>query len=473
MSKRFIVAGFGAFMLMAGAVAQLEGAPASEGTPGDTIVVSAEGLADPNAEEFQKDRALMIDALREDARRQVIEKAVGCYVESSTLVENFTLIEDRVLTKSKGLIKQVIKESDPWEGQDGLMHLLLKAEVFITAIGDAIGELSKEERLGLIRQGGNPRISVCVTARDFERGSVVERSQVAENILIEHFTNFGYRAWSEDLTDTTSSEETEISEGNTVKTIVSKSQVKASDFSVIGEAKFKTISAVLPPSNVTITKYVITSLTIKCVNNSTGEIVNPATEVPQKQSWADEDGALEEVGQIIAARFNKEFFEGQMLRPSTLFVVTVLGLPDYDTGVLVKKEMIGLRSILNVDFRSFDASLGSMYEVEFAGQGQDFAPIINNGVLKPLCAKVGEGAFKLTGVKGNTATVRFTQPEWQRDLTAAFNGRLPAAVAEAAPERLNSVIKSPELLTEAKEMAAAVQEEDGSGESQQNPAADF
>lgn len=43
-------------------------------------------------------------------------------------MENYTLIKDRVLTKSKDLIKWLIKESDPWIGKDGFAHLLMKDE---------------------------------------------------------------------------------------------------------------------------------------------------------------------------------------------------------------------------------------------------------------------------------------------------------------------------------------------------------
>ena len=51
----------------------------------------SEVLANPNADEYKRDKAIMLDALREDAKRQAIEKAVGTYVESSTLIENYAL----------------------------------------------------------------------------------------------------------------------------------------------------------------------------------------------------------------------------------------------------------------------------------------------------------------------------------------------------------------------------------------------
>ena len=89
------------------------------------MVVTAEGLADPKGEAYARDKGLLLDALRADAKNQILEKAVGAYVESSTLVENYAVIKDRVFSRSQGIIKKVLKESDPWIGDDGFAHLLM------------------------------------------------------------------------------------------------------------------------------------------------------------------------------------------------------------------------------------------------------------------------------------------------------------------------------------------------------------
>ena len=54
----------------------------------ETMVVTAEGLADPHSEAYKKDKGLLLDDLRRDAKAQILEKAVGSYVETSTLMEN-------------------------------------------------------------------------------------------------------------------------------------------------------------------------------------------------------------------------------------------------------------------------------------------------------------------------------------------------------------------------------------------------
>jgi serine/threonine-protein kinase len=221
----------------------------------DTITVTAEGLADPNAETYQRDKGLMIDDLRQDARRQVIEKAVGAFIDSTTLVENYVLLEDRVFSQSTGLIKRVIKESNPWLGEDGFMHMLIQAEVFVTGVEEALKEMSRSSRVGYIRQYGDPKISVAVYAQDAARGSWESRSEIAENILKEHISGFGYRVWSEEMTKKLKSEMMEASTlDNQVEATVSVSHLKASDFSIYGTVKFDVRSVTLQASGVNVKK---------------------------------------------------------------------------------------------------------------------------------------------------------------------------------------------------------------------------
>jgi len=384
----------------------------------ESIVVSAEGLADPEAETYQRDKGLILDALREDARRQVVEKAVGTFVESSTLVENYELIHDRVLTRSKGLIKRIVKESDPWLGEDGFMHMLLKAEVYLTDVRDAVESMSRAERLNLIKERGNPRIAVSVSVRDAERGTNVppERSAIAENVVKERISGFGYRVWSE----------REKGRGD-------------EDFEIHGEVKFMPRSVKLKASGLTLTRYVLTSWTVNCMASDTGEEIYFNTKVPKSKGWASEDEALEEIGRLIGQEFSREFFEDHLMRPSRIFQLQVAGLPDYDTGLLLKKELIGLRPVLNVDLRDFDADGRSVYEVEFSGKRGNFVRIVNDTVVKPLNLKLEADVFRLTAARGDSVELAFHAGDEAEDVARRFKEMPPASLAHAPLERLEQM----------------------------------
>ncbi|HYG86796.1 MAG TPA: hypothetical protein VD978_11115 [Azospirillum sp.] len=403
-----------------------------------TVVVTAEGLADPKAPQYARDKGVMVDDLRRDARRSVIEKAVGTMVDASTLIENYTVVNDRVLTKSEGVIKRIVKESDPWMGEDGFMHLMLRAEVSLLPVEQALKEMSQQERKALLRENGDPKISVAVLVSDADRGSEVEpqRSAIAENILKERMTSFGYRVWSEKSTVLPRGREGAAgSHGNR--------QSRESDYTIIGEAKFKPLKAVLPASGKEITRHALTSWTVVAVDNQTGEEVYVNNKVPQARAWNDEDAALSEIGGMIGTEFGRDFFRERVAAPARIMQLQIEGLPDYDTGTLIRKELLGLRPVLDADFRDYDGGGVSNYEVNFAGGRGAFTQLVNDAVVAPLNQKLGEKAFRL--VKANGAVVRLAYgSKTPENLANRLAVMPPASLVTAAPERLAELAASPE-----------------------------
>ena len=412
---------------------------------GKTMIVTAEGLADPEADTYKRDKGLLIDALREDAKKQAIEKVVGAFVESESLVENYVLVHDRILTKTRGLIKSVIKESRPWKGKDGFMHMLIKVEVYVGSVQDALKGMSRGQRRLQIKQFGNPKIAVAVTVRNAERGgdNQRERSPIAENILKEQITGFGYRVWSKEAAAVLKQQDAEsaLISGQT-DAAASAVRRRVSDFDITGEAKFTRIDLTLKASGLKITKYKLTSWTVSCLYTHTGEEIYFNNKVPRKKSWASEDEALEDIGRLIGKEFSKDFFEQHLSQASQIYELQVSGLPAYDVGELFKKEMIGLRPVLNVDFRNFDANGVSLFEIEFTGASGNFAQLINNTVVKPLNAKLQERAFRFNSIQGRVVKIGFESESSEQEVMDRFNNTPPASLANATPGRLRALATS-------------------------------
>jgi len=408
----------------------------------NTVIVTAEGLADPNADTYKRDKGLLLDALLDDAKRQAIEKVVGIYVEGRSLVENYSLIQDRVLSQTRGLIKKIHKKSEPWLGKDGFMHILIRAEVYSEQAQDALRQMSRAQRIDLIRDFGNPRIAVSVTVRDSRRGSKIkpERSQVAENILKEYMSKFGYRVWSEEIGR-------EIDVANAEKSLIRGqadmaayySHRRGSDFIIRGEVKFKPISLKLKSSGIEINKFQLTSWTVKCGDNRSGEEIYFNNKIPTRMSWNTEDAALAAVGSLIADEFSKKFFDSLMLQKSRIYQLEVQGLPSYDSGVLFKKELIGLRPILNVDFRSFESSTGAVFEVEFSGNELKFPELLSKVVLGSLNAKFKKNVFHLESVQGSIVKILFKGSRNEEKVLREFETSPPSSFASATPERLAGI----------------------------------
>ena len=414
----------------------------------NTRIISAEGLADPNSEAYARDKGLLLEALRKDAKQQIIEKAVGTYVASSTLMENYTLIRDQILTKSKGLIKRVIKESDPWMGKDGFAHLLMKAEVYVTDIKTALNQMSKTERIHLIKEHGNPKISVAVVLQDMDQPSQEpERSSLAENVLKERIKDFGYRVWSEDISSQLKMQLAERSYlENQIDATLSVTHSRNADFTILGQATVKNIERTLETSGLTLSKYVLTSWTVTCIDNHTGEEVYLNTTIPRTQSWANKSAAIHAIGRLVGQEFSREFFQTHLSRNTRLYQLKILGLPDYSTALLVKKEFVGLREILNVRLRNFDASGLSEFEVEFAGGQEHFNNFLHSAIVKPLNQKLHEKCFSLQSAHGQSATIAFSTSEAGSNLQDRLESSPPAYLAQASPERLKDIIHDRETL---------------------------
>lgn len=421
----------------------------------DTVIVTAEGLADPNAETYRRDKGLLMDALLDDAKRQAIEKVVGIYVEGRSIVENYSLIQDSVLSQTRGLIKKIHKQSDPWLGKDGFMHILIRAEVYNDQAQSALRKMSRAQRLDLIRDFGNPRISVSINVRDSKRGTWVkpERSEVAENVLKEHISRFGYRVWSEEVSK-------EVDVANVEKSLIrGQSDMAAyyshrrnTDFIIRGEVKFKPISIRLKASDVEINKFQITSWTVKCIDNRSGEEIYFNNQIPTRMSWNTEDAAIAAVGSLIGDEFSKSFFDSLMMQNSRIYQLEVQGLPSYNTGVLFKKELIGLRPILNVDFRSFESSTGAIFEVEFSGNELKFPQLLNTAVLGSLNAKFRKNVFHLDSVQGDIVRILYKGSQNEEKVIEEFESGPPISFASASPERMANIALTQTSLEKVKEI---------------------
>jgi serine/threonine-protein kinase len=140
------------------------------------------------------------------------------------------------------------------------------------------------------------------------------------------------------------------------------------------------------------------------------------------------------------------------MSPSKVYELRVVGLPNYDVGVLFKKELIGLRPVIRVDFRNFTTNGISVYEIEFTGNNNNFAELVNNVLIKPLNAKFGEKAFQLDSVEQGVVKVSFHGNKDLDRLLADFNSKPPAALAAATPERLRHIAKDESSLKKLEEI---------------------
>ena len=391
-----------------------------------TLMISAVGLIDPSDPRYQTDKTSLQSDLRADSKSQLVEKAVGLLLAPSSLAKNYDLLKDRLLSKSGNFIKTVVHESEPRMGKDGLMSITTEAVVNVKAVQKSLNQMSRDERIEFIRASGDPKVSVQISVRDADQPDAPPQpSPVAENILKERIKSFGFRTWSEGGGGANESG-------------------KGADFAVIGEAKIKKLSMRLPASGLTVTKYALTSWTVKCIDRETGEEIYYNTTLPKGVgSWASEEEALKAIGAKIADEFSRDFFLQHANVTGQPVTLSVEGMPDAASEDLLARELVGLPEVIAVAPRP--PAKPRVYDLQLAGTGAP-SELVANGVLKPLNAKLGQACFVLGGVSGDQVSVVFDK----RCADAAVLNRLetnpPAGLYGAPPGRQKTVIKNPETL---------------------------
>ena len=385
------------------------------------MAIVAVGYVDPADPRYAQDKGLMQADLREDVRRQLVEKAAGLYLQPDALTQNYGMIQARLLSKSGDFIRTMQEGPAPQTGKDGLVSLTARAEVNVKQVQKALNQMSREERVEFIRNNGDPKISVAITAKSAEGdpGAPAARSPVAENLLKERIQSFGFRLISDEQ--------------------------KGADFAVTGEAKFKKLSAKLEASGITIEKVVLTSWSVKCVDQKTGEEIYFNTQIPEKQSWATEDQALRDVGKLVGEEFSKNFFLQHFDFVGQKLKIKFQGLPGQEAAQALLREFIGLRPVLTSSLISASAS-EARFDVELAGGLINPGDLVASGIVAPINRKLGKTCLNLAGTNGGEVTINFEPGCKAADTWGKFDALPPASFLTAPQSRREAVIRNPETL---------------------------
>jgi serine/threonine-protein kinase len=356
-----------------------------------TMVISALGAADLKDPRFNGDPAAAQAEARADAKRKLIDKALGVYVQPASLDRNYAVIEQKLLADPGVFIKRVISEGAPQVGKDGLVTTVARAAVRMRAVQKSLNQMSKEERIEFIRNGGDPKISVMMAIRNAETAEAMPpaRSQLAENVVKERIRSFGFRVWTPEVDAPAGPD------------------AKQADFHIQGEVKVKLLSMRLPASGLTVSKTALTSWTVKATDRATGEEIYLNTTLPKAQSWASEDQALVDIGRLVGEEFSKNFFLQHFSAPEQKVSLNVAGLPGGPMGVHTAQQLLrelrGIRQVLDAQPLADPGS----YQLRLAeGNPSD---IIAQAVLEPLNAKLGQTCFLLAGASGGAVNVNLAQ----------------------------------------------------------------
>ena len=167
----------------------------------------------------------------------------------------------------------------------------------------------------------------------------------------------------------------------------------------------KLLSMRLAASGLTVSKTALTSWTVKAIDRASGEEIYLNTTMPKAQCWATEDQALAEIGRLVGEEFSKNFFlqhfnfggaEDQAQSRGPARGAQRAGAPVAARAARASarcstRSRSAIRAVLSCSCRKA-------------------APpdIVQDAVLKPLNAKLGQSCFALAGATGAEVNVTFS-----------------------------------------------------------------
>jgi hypothetical protein len=119
-------------------------------------------------------------AVERDARRKAAEQGAGVLVTSNSLVRNFQMVSDEVMTSAKGIL--VDEVWGPMTKGDGVAKMTLQAKVSKDALEDAV--------CTVVRANHDPKIAIVMVEKYGDEGAAwkVERG-IVEAMVTEAFKN--------------------------------------------------------------------------------------------------------------------------------------------------------------------------------------------------------------------------------------------------------------------------------------------
>ena len=132
------------------------------------------------------------DKALDDARRKAVEQAVGAVISSSTVTENFELLEDKIFSQAAGYVRSYVVVDESRDA-DGIYSVTIDCEVSAGKIDSDLAAIQN-----LLAQKQMPRVLVMVSEQNVGQTEGVDGGpkrvrQSRLTLWIILFSQFGAR----------------------------------------------------------------------------------------------------------------------------------------------------------------------------------------------------------------------------------------------------------------------------------------
>ncbi|MEC8051671.1 MAG: flagellar assembly protein T N-terminal domain-containing protein [Myxococcota bacterium] len=139
---------------------------------------------------YQNDLSAARDKALDDARRKAVEQAVGAVISSSTLTENFELLEDKIFSQAAGYVRSYVVVDESRDA-DGIYSVTIDCEVSAGKIDTDLAAIQN-----LLAQKQMPRVLVMVSEQNVGQTEGGWWSKTGAAISLDVVDNTIFSIWS-------------------------------------------------------------------------------------------------------------------------------------------------------------------------------------------------------------------------------------------------------------------------------------
>lgn len=329
-----------------------------------TVTVTAEVAA------VKGDKAQTEKRAKREARRMAVEQGAGTLVESNTIVRNYQLVADEIVTKAKGVITR--EEWGALQTDGDVAKIQLTAAVSPEAIEDAI--------CTVIKANHDPKIALVMVEKTGKDGDAwkIERglieSLVTERLMDACFTLVepGFKVTEVSATGDLPKDVMDQLVKNTNAQYVFFAQGKVIESDTSGQAMFK---------DGNMKSYSMT-LSGRLINVETSEVEASVAEHAQVIGISPEHALRFKAGQGRAFAMIDKTLDGLMLKVTKRWAdelvnagkvsVTVQNVKNFKAAMAFDKVVKGSFPQVGLERRSLKSGTG-VWDVEVEGGADEFA----------------------------------------------------------------------------------------------------
>ena len=351
------------------------------------------------------DVAAARDRAIDDAKRKAVEQTLGTFIDAQTKVENYMLVEDRILNWTRGYIKNYDIISDMKKTPE-LYEVRMRATVDMSNLANDVQAVEN-----LIQSMGNPRVMILIDEQNIGQSyNKYYYFQVdmtaAETAMTEKFMEKNF-----DLVDAATvrnnlkKESVMAALAGNKQAAVALAQANAAEVIITGKAIAKVATGI----NLAGMKSCQANITAKVIDADVGTIIATGSQhapYPHIDEVTGGTMAIQKAAKKLAddlitkilEKWRKRFYDVNTVK------LMVIGIESYkEVGDFKTNLQWTVRGIKNVFQRNVAGGTAEL-DVSITGNAEQLARDLDQ-------RDVGEYKLKVTGVTANKVSVRVMRAE--------------------------------------------------------------